>query len=267
MAAAAGAVERFTDLDEPLGRAKALEVMAYFHQRHGRPDEALACLDQALDVSVSGHPDLPSGLWLARGFTLVTQGRYDEAAASYGRALDLSRQHGIRLREAMVLRAMGSLHRRRGDLDAAQVRLCQALEILDGLDHASARASTLLTLGQVRADQGHPDARVTLESALVECHRLDVAFGQALALGALGDVHRSLGRPEVAVAVCTEALAIAERLGEPLLRALTQRSLGAAQHARGDHGAARRAWSTARDLHSAMGNRAEAEELDRQLAG
>jgi hypothetical protein len=102
---------------------------------------------------------------------------------------------------------------------------------------------------------------------LGECRRLDVAFGQPLALGALSDVHRAHGRPDLAVAVCTDAVTVAERLGEPVLRALTQRSPGAAHHARGDHDAARKAWSAARDLHSPLGNRPEVDELDRQLAG
>ena len=154
---------------------------------------------------------------------------------------------------------MGSLHRRRGDLQPAEECLRLALEILDSLDHAGAGASTPLTGGQ--------DTRTTLESALAECHRLDLAFGQALALGALGDVHRSQGRSDRAVAACTQALAVAERLGEPLLRALTHGSVGAAHRARSDRNAAREAWSAARDLHSSMGNRAKVEELDRHLAG
>jgi tetratricopeptide (TPR) repeat protein len=134
------------------------------------------------------------------------------------------------------------------------------------LDHTSAQAAVLLALGQLQADQGHPDARPTLERALASCRRLGVAYGQALALSALGDVHRAQDRPDQAVTACSEALDIARGLDEPLLRAWILKALGAAHQAGGDHRAAMAAWREARDLHATLGNTTETDNLDALLA-
>ncbi|WP_213452407.1 tetratricopeptide repeat protein [Rhizomonospora bruguierae] len=203
---------------------------------------------------------------MSRGIALTHQGRAGEAEASYLRALELTGRYGLRVREAVTLRALAALYRKQGALDAAQVRLRQALSILDDGEHASALAATLLTLGQVLADQSHPEARRTLESALVACRRLGVGFGQALALKALGDLCLRQGSPEQAVALCTEVLAIAEGLEGPPLRGRILRSLGDAHHAAGTRAAARDAWSRARAVHAGLGNRAEVEDLDRLLS-
>jgi tetratricopeptide (TPR) repeat protein len=266
MATVARAGELFGQLAEPLGQAKALEVMAYFHQKHGRVAESLRCVERALAMQVRGHSDLDASLWLCRGFACNAQGDYAESETSYTRALDLTRRHGLRLREALVLRALGALHRRRGDHQRAESCLRSALAIMAELDHTSAQAAVLLALGQLQADQGHPDARPTLERALASCRRLGVAYGQALALSALGDVHRAQDRPDQAVTACSEALDIARGLDEPLLRAWILKALGAAHQAGGDHRAAMAAWREARDLHATLGNTTETDNLDALLA-
>jgi tetratricopeptide (TPR) repeat protein len=266
MAVVRGAAELFAAHGEPLGRAKALELMADLHHKHGRPEDALRCVDEALATSAGTHPQLGGDLWLSRGHALTLQGRRDEAEESFLRALESSGRNGLRVREAVTLRALGSLYRANGDLDAAQLRLRQALSILDDLEHASARAATMLTLGQVLADQGHPEAHHTLESALAACRRLGVGFGQALALKALADLHREQGRPDLAVSLCTEALAIADGLDQPPLRGWVLRSLGDTHHALGAPSAARAAWSQARAVHAGLGNQPEVADLDTLLA-
>ena len=260
------AAELFLAEGEPLGRAKALELMCFFHNKQGRPEEALRYVDEALSTAAGEHPELGPDLWLARGLVLNVQGRLDEAEASYLKAVAATGRHQLRIREAVALRALAALYRRQGNLDVAQLRLRQALAILDGLEHASAHAATLLTLGEVLADQGHPEARSTLESALAACRRLGVGYGQALALKALGDLHRRLGSPDQAVTLCTKALAIAEHLAEPPLRGSILRSLGDAHHALGARSDARDAWSKARAVHAGLGNQVEVERLDALLA-
>jgi hypothetical protein len=265
MDAVARAVELFDELALPLGKAKALEIMAYFHQKHGRVAESLRSVEQALAMCARGHPDLNVSLWIGRGFAYKAQGTYAESEASYTRALDLSRRHGLRLKEALALRALGALHRWRGDYQRAESCLRMALAIMADLDHASAQAAVLLALGELQADQGHPDARATLERALAACRRLGVAYGQALALSALGDVHRTSGRPDQAVTSCSAALDIARELDEPLLRARILKALGTAHQAAGDRHAAAAAWREARDLHVTLGN-TETRDLDTLLA-
>ncbi|MDQ7908250.1 tetratricopeptide repeat protein [Phytohabitans sp. ZYX-F-186] len=265
MAVVSRAAELFAAHGEPRGRAKALELMSFFHQKHGRPEEAIRRVDEALATEAGADPELAGDLWLSRAMALQLQGRRDEAEAAYLRALDSLRGRGAPVREAITLRALASLYRRGGDPDAAQLRLRQALAILNEREHASAWAATMLTLGQVLADQGHPQAQETLESALAACRRLRVGFGEGLALMALGDLHRRQRRPELAVRLCTEALAIAEGLDGPPLRAWVLRALGDAQQASGAETAARDAWTRARTVYARLGDHAAVGQLDALL--
>lgn len=266
LAAAGRAAELFAAHGEPLGRASAVGLLGYLHQSYGRPAEALRCADEALGASTVDHPHLTATVWLTRGFALNAQGRYDEAEVAYLRARRVAADHGVRGTEAMALRAVGSLYGRLGRLDEASRHLRQALDLLRDVDHASARAAALLSLGVVQVDQGDPRARSTLEEALAACRRLGVGYGQARALNALGDLHRREGRPDLAVATCAEALRIADGFGDPLLRAWIHRSLGDAHHARGDRAAAVEAWSAARDLHARLANQGEVEALAALIA-
>jgi len=263
------AAELFAAHGEPLGHASAVGLLGYLHQKFGRPDEAIRCADEVEEIlgrSGVEHPHLAVSNTLTRGFALNAQGRYDEAEAAYLRARQVAARLGVRGLEAMALRAVGSLYGRRGRLDDASRCLRQALEILRDVDHAAARTATLLALGVVLTDLGDPKARTTLEEALAACRRLGVDYGQAMALNALGDLHRRHGRVDAAVACCTEALRIAEGLGEPLLRASIHRSLGDAHHGGGDRAAAVAAWSAARDLYAELANQAEVEALEARVA-
>jgi Tfp pilus assembly protein PilF len=59
----------------------------------------------------------------------ATQGRLEEAGASYCEALDLARSRGLKYVEARVLHWMGLLSMQRGDEREAQRRLEDALTL------------------------------------------------------------------------------------------------------------------------------------------
>ncbi|MFC6018236.1 ATP-binding protein [Plantactinospora solaniradicis] len=265
MAAAVRAVELFGQLAEPLGEAKALDAVAYSHFKYGRLDEALRCVERALSIGASGHPDLEVSLWLTRGFVHSNRGDRAESETSYARALDLSRGSGLRIKEALTLRALGSLHLRHADHQQAESCLWRAMTIMTELEHVSAQAAILLTIGQLQAHQRHPDAAATLERALTSCRLIGVAFGQALALSELATLHTAGGRPRSAIDACSEALDLARGLGQPHLRAMILQPLGAAHRALGDRRAAAVAWREARDLRAGLGNAVEVAQLDALL--
>lgn len=261
MAAATRAVELFDQLGDLAGRVKALEGVSYLHHRGGRVDEALRCAEAALALPDPAHPDVRGSLWLTHGFAHFARGDYAAAEESYAHALELARARGLRVTEALALRALGSVQRRHGEHRAAERNLRSALAIMDELDYPSARAAVLLTLGQLQADMGLPEARSTLDRALAACRRLGVGYGQGLALATLGELHCADGRPDQAVHVCQTALDVLGDLDEPLLRATVLRTLGTARRALGEHRAAVEAWRAARELHLRLGNTAEAEEV------
>jgi predicted ATPase len=118
-------------------------------------------------AAVAAYEVLGDGLGLARALTGVAlcdadDGRHAEAAAGYGRAIAIFRDHGDKRRLAATLNNLGVLERLRNDFAAARTHHAEALASQREAGDRDASIVTLLNLaladtrlGEVAAAAGH----------------------------------------------------------------------------------------------------------------
>lgn len=152
------------------------------------------------------------------GSTHEHQGAHDDAVEWLGRAnqtIAAARPDATaRLEHARILSDNGWLHFRRGDLDAAQQQLEQALALVETQNAAGEEARILNRLGGVAWQRGDLDrARRAVEQSLAASTRSGDLAGQASALNNLGSITGSQGLLEESTEYCLQAMAINEQVG------------------------------------------------------
>jgi tetratricopeptide (TPR) repeat protein len=135
---------QFPLVASPLGLAYVLS---------GRVAEGTALLEQAVGQTASKRSS-GQGFrlsWLSEAY--LRAGRIDEAASHAGRALEFSRNHQERGREAWILRQLGKIHARRNPADVDRIELYyrQALNQANELNMRPLIAHCHLSLGELYA--------------------------------------------------------------------------------------------------------------------
>jgi DNA-binding SARP family transcriptional activator len=221
---------------------------------------ALTAASRLADPAAEAHArrDLATGH--------IRLGRFDEARAELGRALDLFAEVGDHAAEAYTLLTISYSHDQQGDSRAALAQSGRALELyrLTG-DRA----------GQARALNG-----IGWDYTLLGEHRRALEYcGQALALqqeagdregepytwDSLGYAHQHLGDHREAIACYQRALALYREFGNRYGEADTLVNAGDTQLAAGDRTAARQAWQLALEIRLELGL-PDAAELRAKLA-
>jgi DNA-binding NtrC family response regulator/tetratricopeptide (TPR) repeat protein len=132
--------------------ASALGV-AYAHGE--RTAAGVSLLERAVERATTMH--LVGGLSLLVGYlaeAYLLDGRLDDAATQASRALTLAREHGERGNEAMVLRVLGEISRRRGELAAAMSALDEARTLSDRLAMRPLLGHCTVSLARARVSLG-----------------------------------------------------------------------------------------------------------------
>jgi CHAT domain-containing protein len=97
----------------------------------GRPEPALGLYRQAIEIARKlGDRKAEAGAWDRRGSALRAVHRYDEAAASYSRALAISRTMGSQLYQGHTLANLGWLDLETGSVERSRQRLGKAADLL-----------------------------------------------------------------------------------------------------------------------------------------
>jgi predicted ATPase/DNA-binding CsgD family transcriptional regulator len=218
--------------------AGGLRMLALVSLRAGRPAEALASADAAVEAARAARDDWEEGITLStRAAVLARQGKLAEAQRTFEAALDvLADNNGWGL--AQTWYGLGSLARARGDHVAAADHFSSALARYRQIGARPEIARCLAGLAWVAlAEQDLGLAAVSL----AECLRLSLATGQRLAiargiqaaavLAALRDEPARTARLEGAAVALLEALghapsASARARSDQLLEA-ARRKLGA----------------------------------------
>lgn len=140
----------------------------------GRIADGLTHLEQGVDASSGvgrvGFLAL-SMAWLAQGYLLAT--RLADASACAEKALDLARTHKERGHEALALKLLGDVARRRDALDrrAGEKFYQQALTLAAELGMAPLQAHCRLALGELYATLESIDAARRETSTAVDSYR------------------------------------------------------------------------------------------------
>ena len=195
-----------------------------------------------------------SGNIVARGWSLLTQGRIDsmrgrldEGEAALTEALELLTEAGADWARARALNAAARLSRRRGDYDLSERRFREAIRILQGLEDRGTLCESQRGLAQtlVLLDRIDEAERYALEARrTVGPHD---APSRATTRMALGIVWAAQGRDDEAEPLLREALAVIQHTTVENVKAEVARGLA--------------------DFLRSRGRIAEADELEGLLSG
>ena len=181
------------------------------------PDQAIATYGQLLEVAPNNA---------AVHFELAAlheqTGALDKAQEHYTRAAELDPKH------VASLTAVGRVHIRRGDPQAALQPLNAALSLAVELDNADGRATALQALGIAYKRLGRPAEALKHYQQSLEINReRGEKRGMARSLSEIAQVEVSLGRPQDALKSYHEALAIQRDIRDQGGTSMTLISLGA----------------------------------------
>jgi tetratricopeptide (TPR) repeat protein len=180
------------------------------------------------------------------GGSLRALGRIDDAHRHLRTALRLSKEVGDRSGEAAALLSLATNCERAGRYEEALGYDQRAFELFRESGDQASQAMALNAIGWRNARLGRYDDAVTYcEQALSMCQRHDYRVGEALTWHSLGYAHLNLERFEDAIDCYQRSVELYRQLGHRTYEADKLSDLGDAQHAAGDHDAARTSWERA----------------------
>lgn len=181
----------------------------------GRPDEAQACHDrlQALLSGAALLPAVQTDLLLRMAGYLMRSGRSPASIKLLDSLTGLKLTPGHPLRLRWLLLRMGALHES-GRLDEARTDAAEALSLAAANGQDRERAQVLAKLASIEHVSGRPQAALALGDDCVALSvRLGDGLGQASGLMARGCFHSELGNMQAAEADLRESARLAGRLG------------------------------------------------------
>lgn len=192
-------------------RARALGRAAWFAYRQGDIPESDSCYGEQLTVArqlkaVSYEAEALNGL----GIVAQWNGNYDLAKQLFTEALALNRMLGIDVVISTTLQNLGCVAYDHGDYDHAWQRFSEALELLKRAgrrqDKICMVISCLANVARERKD--YSVARTMYEEALAIA-RVDCKWMVSQILSHYGGLYSDLDKKELAIAMYSEALALA----------------------------------------------------------
>ncbi|MFF5205552.1 BTAD domain-containing putative transcriptional regulator [Streptosporangium sp. NPDC000396] len=262
LTSAEAALAIFRDLGERYGEADALYLAADAHRLRGDHDHAVAYLQESVDLARS-HGYRLGELHALQQFAMVghQRGRHDEALQYARHALVMAEELGSPRDECVVRGLLGVIHKRRGEFLEGGAQLRQATTNARAAADPLLEAQMLAHLGQLYVEEGHADARQTLERGLSLSAACHYDFGQAVALHGLGVLDCAEGHLAAGVAWLRSAAELWERLQNVFGKARTLAALGEAHARVGDQAAARHALTLACQEYRKLGNEQEADRI------
>lgn len=152
-----------------------------------------------------------------------------EKATRYFRAaLDLAEIHGFKLEQSYLVRHLGFIAQKRGELDAARALLEQSLALREEIGFLVYLPFSLLSLGNVCSAQGDSTtAEAYYKRALSTAETLDLEFPVIQALLALGEFSKQQGHFEAAKRHWERARELSRSHDYPSGAARAEEALGA----------------------------------------
>jgi DNA-binding SARP family transcriptional activator/Flp pilus assembly protein TadD len=188
------------------------------------------------------------------GIVDFRQGRYEQAAGHFGRALTLFREAGDDIGCGRACNNLAMIDGYQGRFDRAGQRLADALAWQRKAGDRFGVARTLSNLGIWADHQGdYERASHYHERALALCAQIRDQTGEGLSLSALGEIRLRSGDHDEAVGNYQRALALFGETGNRHGEIVARDGLGAAFLASGQLAEARDQYTTALDLATANG--------------
>ncbi|MEM7587721.1 MAG: tetratricopeptide repeat protein, partial [Acidobacteriota bacterium] len=233
-AAALSAYERSAALyaaaGDPRQQGFVLNQIGVLHHRDGRPEQAIARLEQALDVQRSAGARLGEAISsINLGQIRRTQGRYHEAQQLYRQALEALDEQRDRLQRAQTFHNLGVLYRILHRDELAEDYLTRAAGAAAGIGYQNLQAAALNQLGKLEQQRGETSAALPFHQRALELRsQTGHRRGEANTLIDLGLSYRTLERLDEARTAYDTALAVLDDLPpRPRIRAEVLLALGA----------------------------------------
>ena len=186
----------------------------------------VAVTTHARDHAQPGHAIL---LALTLYRYLDTGGRYPEARAVCGAALDAARETGDLAAQAEMLRRLGYFDTGQPPYTRAAEEFRSALQLYQQIGDRLGQARTMMEFGCAETAQGRVDQAASwIRQALAIFREAGEPFFEAGALSNLGVVALRQGHPELAASQQRDALAMFRGLGDRLGEAIALQNLGEA---------------------------------------
>ncbi|MFE4393040.1 MULTISPECIES: ATP-binding protein [Streptomycetaceae] len=238
----------FEQVGEERGAADALVLTAWSLVAQGRAQEALDAGHRALDLATA-H-DHPGGEARAHQIIAIAHGEtdLDRTIEHLTETLRLARLIGNTRFEATAIQFLGAAHGRAGQVERGGELLLRSLAMARSLKDRYVEAFSLLYLATLYAATGDGRARETAEAALAIARRFDLGHHLAQALGILGELDLAAGDRASAVAHLEESVLVWRARGWRSFLAEALRALGRAYEAAGLPESAARVLTEAREL-------------------
>ena len=210
------------------GQAEVLYRRGYLLRSTGKPDEARAQLQQALDMAKTGG-NLSQRINTLLQLSTVATNQNDAAGAQgYAReAVELAQTNGMESLVALGLIDLGNAFRGQGNDAEAEKYLQQGLNFAQRYNARRYEAKALINLGSLRIQQGNTEEGVArVEQARVFYQAGGYRKEEAQAFAILGRAKRQKGNYAEALADFGQTLRLAEQSLDLSLVAMAHSEMG-----------------------------------------
>jgi CHAT domain-containing protein/Tfp pilus assembly protein PilF len=211
------------------GEAEVRNNLGVARQQQGQSQQAARDLQEALRLwQAIGDTEQIAWTSSSLGAVLFTLGDLEEALSCFQRALDLLRAKGVlKVQQAFALTGIASIHRDRGDGDAALALYAQALDLSREAEDRRSEATVLQNMASTYLNLGELQKALDFFTDALE---LQQALGdkgmQAWLLYYLGNVSLHLGDEEQALKDFDRSLAIYREIGDVAWQGFVLRDIG-----------------------------------------
>jgi DNA-binding SARP family transcriptional activator len=266
LANAESALTTFQELGERHGEVDALGFCAYALRHRGEFDQALAVAEAAMAAAKDLEYKLGQcRLWYLHAVISREQGRYEDAILHAWRCLHLTDHVGTSHDRVLALWELAAVCNDLDTFHSASRHLREGIESCRRRGASLLEAYLALAQGALYIRFGRSGARELIQVALDAFDKHAVLFGQTVGLRLLGQLDHAAGRLDDALGNLTKAVRTVRNLRNTYEQAVTLKAHADAQHAYGDHDAARRAWREAHHLFERINNVTEAVKVKRLL--
>ncbi|MET8005036.1 AfsR/SARP family transcriptional regulator [Nonomuraea glycinis] len=266
-AGASRLLDLFTLLDDPVGVADALAVLAWSMTADGNGDaQALALAERALRTATDAG--YLGGQARAYHVMAIIHGEDDPQAALtvLEQAVKVAEALGNAHYTATVTQFLGAAKSFCGDFTGGHELLERSLSMARRLNYRYLETFTLLYLSKLYVSMGDERARATAELTLAHSEAGNFGHYIADSLSVLGQLDLAEGDMPAAIATLERSVRVWRTRGSIPYLARTLRALGDAHSAAGDHRTARAVWEEARELFRGISHENGMRTLDARLA-
>jgi tetratricopeptide (TPR) repeat protein len=223
-------------------QASSLSEMAQVQSTLGKPKEALASYNQALQLlhEIGMNKEIGDTL-INRGVFFQAAGDYDKALQDFKESLQIQRDAGDENYQALCLSNIGSVYLAKGDADNALTYLQQALQLRQKLNDPEYVAETWGSMGDVYTSTGDYDKAVTaMMTALDLYHKSNDVRGWSAESRQMGATLLAQGRMGAALSALQDSVKGYQSIGtrsREMVDALRDLADALAQAGRGEESA------------------------------